>query len=576
MKKILSTAALSFLLFGTASLTKIEEKIEVRDVLTNEFTNVATGNKIQVKKSNEVKNVSDEVKIQFKILDDGTYSVRFVAGLTSVDAEKVVFNVSVGSKTKAIDVTTAYTKISTTDGEKLASEIFEGCDYLIAYAINGIPESEITSTYTCSVELWEESSQTYTDVSNEREEVLFDLIKLEYTDDFVTYKKGYSVFPYVDYTNMNNEIDPYIVSNAVYKQDTGGDVDHGYSFVLFNEKSTSYYAEANITVNNSYGWTWNRVGIGSASDDSLNNARAFYYSINGDTMMANIPNTWDVNNQASKVEFSNDTRSLNGSKIKFGILRDGNEYYYLLNDKLAWYENNTKFDGIPTYPSIINYGELATITDWYCTTDSEELETKKALEEFGRVFFRESYSGTNINIINDNEFEFVYDGTSYDAYIQNYCVRAIGEKGILKGNFELEFDLENVRDITGFWGNDKNARIGVVLRQISTPTTGEVAGIQSDAFTMASVENGDPIFEYRPYTWEAYTADHIFWKGQDSSLRQTATGEAVNGHYKLVRTVTDNVNKVMTVTNSYVGDYDFVFGANIIMGTIKNPTWRTI
>ena len=76
MKKLLSAAVLSFVLFGTASVLNFENKeFEVRDLLSETFTNEKVGRRVNVRRANEVEaSVAEAVKVQQRYdSESGTY-----------------------------------------------------------------------------------------------------------------------------------------------------------------------------------------------------------------------------------------------------------------------------------------------------------------------------------------------------------------------------------------------------------------------------------------------------------------------------------------------------------------------
>ena len=150
-KKIIGTFVLSFLLFGSITKATSNSYLEVKDVLSNELTNYEAKN-ITPKRNNSVeKNVANEVN------DNGTYTIRFVAGISSVELDKVTFNITIrdGEKggTKSYETTTVYTAIEVGEDVLTAANIFgEGYSYLAAYTISGIPSTALEYTYSCSVD----------------------------------------------------------------------------------------------------------------------------------------------------------------------------------------------------------------------------------------------------------------------------------------------------------------------------------------------------------------------------------------------------------------------------------------
>lgn len=254
------------------------------------------------------------------------------------------------------------------------------------------------------------------------------------------------------------------------------------------------------------------------------------------------------------------------SDLKLGILRDGDNYYYLLNNKLYWFEISDKFHDVNTYPTIITKDTQINITNWSVTLDDATIDEKLNTAAMKQVFFNSDTSG-HVTFVNDSEFSM-----TGGAFFQNVAVKPLGDKALLKGNFAIEFDLSGVGADAN---NDNNTRIGVALRQV---------GIESPyvADTFAMTNNGAQAFDYRIFNWSG--GDHTYWQNQDKATR--ADGVTVEGHYKLVRTLTSETSAtlvlyfndaaVLNITTSYVGNYHPIFGANLASGTFRNVTFYGI
>lgn len=377
--------------------------------------------------------------------------------------------------------------------------------------------------------------------------------------DFIINKTGYT--KNVDYTHMDDKVEAYLQTAAV------SSTDNPHAFAMFNASGTKYYAEATVSMIRSSDDAWARFGIGSATDDSNGNARAFFFSPKEGQkiVMMDVPNGWGAITAQSMIWQANGINTMDPTNLKLGILRDGDNFYYLLNDKLYWFETNTKFHDVNTYPTIVAKDTQINITDWSVTLDNAQIAAKLDLPTMKQVFFNADTNG-RVNFESDSKFS-ISGGDTF----QNAAVKPIGDKALLKGNFAIEFDLSNVGSDNA---NDNNNRIGVALRQV---------GIEnpyiSDSFAMTN--NGAEAFDYRIFKWNG--GDHTYWATQNEATR--ASGATVEGHYKIVRTINGNSAslvlyfnnaEVLNVTTSYIGDYHPIFGANYASGTFNNVTFYGI
>ena len=377
--------------------------------------------------------------------------------------------------------------------------------------------------------------------------------------DFIINKTGYT--KNVDYTHMDDKVEAYLQTAAV------SNTDNPHAFAMFNASGTKYYAEATVSMIGSSNDGWARFGIGSATDDSDGNARAFFFSPKEGQkiVMMDVPNGWGAITAQSMIWQANGINTMDPTNLKLGILRDGDNFYYLLNDKLYWFETNTKFHDVNTYPTIVAKDTQINITDWSVTLDNAQIAAKLDLPTMKQVFFNADTNG-RVNFESDSKFS-ISGGDTF----QNAAVKPIGDKALLKGNFAIEFDLSNVGSDNA---NDNNNRIGVALRQV-----GIESPYISDSFAMTN--NGAEAFDYRIFKWNG--GGHTYWETQNEATR--ASGATVEGHYKIVRTINGNSAslvlyfnnaEVLNVTTSYIGDYHPIFGANYASGTFNNVTFYGI
>ena len=393
-----------------------------------------------------------------------------------------------------------------------------------------------------------------------------DSITLNVTNpDFVINKTNLS--SHFDYSHMNDS-DPYIQTTERFSR----------SYAMFNVTGTKYYAEATLSLLETSGADWDGLGIGSATADVGDTARAFYYGPNfiggydsvcgGFTYMSNE----DAIEWGAPVFTSRNwikAGTVDKTNVKVAILRDGNDYYYLLNDSLRWFETNTKFDNTPTYPTIFAKDTSIKVTKWSVTTDATTIDAKLATQEYKRNFFVSDIRG-HISYSNSDEFTFNSD---YSTFFPSTAVKSIGDKALLSGDFTVEYDLS---DVNANGNNDENTRVGVALMRKADNR------VYTDTF-FVSDKISDKAFDHRLVDYDPVTernGPHEYYKFGN---RTTAQGDNVNGHYKLTRTINgtsatlklyfEDVEK-LSVTVDFVGECYLMFGSNLCSGTFKNITFQ--
>lgn len=115
---------------------------------TTNDTNLVEARKLNDSTSNEEVKISNILKVQYTDEEDGTKSLRFVAGIStlSLDAyfvrEEIKTNDNkINMPKKEIQVTSAYTGIQNGNKVSKPSEIFgEEYNYVVAYTLKNIPE----------------------------------------------------------------------------------------------------------------------------------------------------------------------------------------------------------------------------------------------------------------------------------------------------------------------------------------------------------------------------------------------------------------------------------------------------
>ena len=152
---LVSLLAVGVLTFNTNK----NSTLEVRDVLTEEYTNEVSGRVVRREANEVASNNLSNVKAQISsVTERGTRHIRFVAALDSYLYDEVSFTITAndGSETKTLvnqeRVTTAYTHVVAGEKTLSASEAFgEGYTYLVAYTINNVPESAWGFSFSATV-----------------------------------------------------------------------------------------------------------------------------------------------------------------------------------------------------------------------------------------------------------------------------------------------------------------------------------------------------------------------------------------------------------------------------------------
>ena len=262
MKKNILSIGLLVSLLAVGSLVKTannsNSSLDVRDVLTENYTNEATGRLMKKSAVEVANNDLSNVKAQIsEVTERGTRHIRFVAALDSYLYDEVAFTITAnnGSETRTmVDnevVTTAYTHIQVNDNILSASDAFgTGYSYLVAYTINNVPESAWNYKFTATVSAKAEGFNESVTKSAGR---VIDQIISDESDDLSQYNVWDGVVAQRVATGLGTEEDPFVVNSGaelafIAKQVNASDATY----------STAHYKLGrNLDLNNK---TWTSIG----------------------------------------------------------------------------------------------------------------------------------------------------------------------------------------------------------------------------------------------------------------------------------------------------------------------------
>ncbi len=241
--------------------------------------------------------------------------------------------------------------------------------------------------------------------------------------------------------------------------------------VFKNVVGQKYYAEATFKITAAEGDVW--TGISLLNIDATSSVRGMLLSVQNTTnrpiVMKEGIQDWGDTTDRSQMWNSSALTSLDNNNIKLGLLRNGNCFYYFVNDKLTWYEDvDTKFDGKDTSPAIrVNVAE-AIVTAMFATAEQSYIDDKLAAAETNRKYFALYPNNVAIDeAAGTIEFKNNNGSWPFDNIKDNSAI-SIGDKAkIEKGKdttvtFDIKFKTINENALVGMylkcWNNVKQAR----------------------------------------------------------------------------------------------------------------------
>lgn len=320
--------------------------------------------------------------------------------------------------------------------------------------------------------------------------------------------------------------------------DAEDSISGGYHAAWFGHKTGKvFYAEATfkITRLTSNSWDWMGIGLGSGLSDS--DARFFTYSPHSPSQTANNynkfilrdrPESWGALTNRTQIWGEHGLQGiLLEDDIKIAMLRNGNEYYYLINDEVYWQDVHDLYGNVETSPFIISYDIPVKVSKWYYTTDEAEVLAKLDTPDYKKSFYP-AYD--NVTYVDDSNFSF----NSINTLSKDHKVRSLGDKAKLVGNFEIEFDVKDMA-----FNSQKSCFTGLTVN-LSRYDNADV--VDTMAIGRSAIQNNDNAIIGRFVKW--------------SYPQSMESSGAIQDYYETEATVKDDAAEKSHVVIRREIDYD--------------------
>ena len=324
----------------------------------------------------------------------------------------------------------------------------------------------------------------------------------------------------------------------------------GYNTLYFaHTKSTKYYAEAFFqvpTIVMDYTWAWQGVGLGSGLSDT--NTRYFTFSPHSPATSENNfnksivrdrPTSWDALTTRSQIWGENGLDEIDciNEGVKIGLLRDENIYYYLINDRLFYVDETTKYDGIETYPILVSEDLPVKVTNFSSTTDETTITNLLNSDEFKKSFF-----ASNPNIVNyESDAKFSFDSNT--VLSKDNKVRSLGDKAKVTRNFDVEFD------VSSFDFNTEHIARGFTGITLNFSRYDSADAVESVMVGRSQVQadNSSIVARYASWNYQKSMDDATSISKYLESSQSVMTNPNDTIHFKLSRRINENNRSVFTI-----------------------------
>ena len=265
-----------------------------------------------------------------------------------------------------------------------------------------------------------------------------------------------------------------------------------YPYQLFaqfkNVSGQRYYAEATFNVNSSLASnTWNRIAVGSRA---LNQGkfRGYYasYGTGGSSIKTIVieENTgtdipWGELTDRTQVWNQGGRDQLNFTNIKLATLRDGNTFYYYINDQLSWVEKlNETFKDVDTVPTITISDVHASVSRMFATSDESYINSKLEDKETKRLFWGTIPGSVTVDETGDKpKITFTTDNDNAGRWpssnIKDYAARSLGDALSIPNGKSATFEYDY--KVTKYGGDTDTSFAGLSFQRY----TGNVKEMRS-------------------------------------------------------------------------------------------------
>lgn len=334
--------------------------------------------------------------------------------------------------------------------------------------------------------------------------------------------------------DISNQADDSYPHVAISAENSGG-----YNSLYYHHvKAERYYAEAYFRVSGltSDTWDWQGIGLGHGLNDS--DTRFFTFSPHSPVNTANsfnkcivrdMPTTWGALTNRSQIWGENGLDYIDCFEegVKIATLRDGNLYYYLINDEVFYVDETTKYNGIPTYPVLVSESLPCTVSEYRIIDDEAILDTMLKSAQYTKTFY-----ASNVNIVDyDDDSRIVFNSSAYSN--KDNKVKYLGDKGKVVRNFEIEMDVKNLAFNSG--------RIGQNFVGLTINLSRYEAADSVESLMIGRSKTSDGIVaRYLSWTYAYAMEDDACIVKENLTTAPVISDPSQTTHIKVTRTIDEN------------------------------------
>lgn len=387
--------------------------------------------------------------------------------------------------------------------------------------------------------------------------------------------------PYWDIADQCDDENPHI-SLSIDESQAGY-----HSLYSADVSATRYYVEASFRLKQQVSaWAWQGFGLGGGLSETSTRYFIFSPRVDGQGndfnkfIVKDLPNeTWGAITTRSQTWGENGLNSIDytNSAVKIGMLRDGNKYYYLINDQLMYVDESMAYDDIPTMPIVVAIDVCVDVTDYVIETDDSKIDAILAKDNMKRSFY-----ASNPDII-EYESDDMFVFKSNNVLSKDNKVKSLGDSAKLIGDFEVEFDVSDM--LCNNAHTNAIAGLTINFSRYESADTVEtfVIGKSTNQPSVEGLVGGFYSWNY-PKSME----DSTSWYSWLESSKAVVEDAQATHHVKITRTISNNVatfrmwidneevefdtksSKWVDMTSKYTGAYILWVGGEYTSAGITN------
>lgn len=313
-----------------------------------------------------------------------------------------------------------------------------------------------------------------------------------------------------------------------------------HSLYASGVSSTRFYVEANFRLTEQVtSWVWQGFGVGGGLSETSTRYFIFSPRVDGQGndfnkfIVKDLPNeTWGAITTRSQTWGENGLNNIDytNSTVKVAMLRDGNTYYYLINDKLMYVDESMAYDDVPTMPIIVAIDVSVKVTDYVIETDNARIN--EILDEDN---MKKSFYASNSEIVEyDSDEMFIFK--SNNVLSKDNKVKSLGDSAKLVGDFEVEFDVSDMLCSNGHTNSIAGLTVNFSRYESADTVETFVIGKSANQPEVDGVVGG-----FLSWNYQKSMEDSTSWYSWLESSN-AVYGDTQNTHHvKLTRTIENNV-----------------------------------